>query len=114
MARLGDAGRLQQLRQTLRAVRRTLDPAAGSRYLASRRSRHPAAYEAAIDPYAGELLPADRYEEWVEESRQRLWVTYLSLLLTFARLWEGRGEYDLAPEVLTAGCDDAAPGIAKI
>ena len=87
MARLGDAGRLQQLRQTLRAVRRTLDPAAGSRYLASRRSRHPAAYEATIDLYAGALLPADRYEEWVEESRQRLRVTFLALPLALARLW---------------------------
>ena len=87
---LGRRAASNNLRQTLYSVRRTLDLTAGSRYLASRdkaivlcpesplwvdieafeeaattarRSRQPAAYEAAIDLYPGELLPADRYED---------------------------------------------------
>ena len=117
------------LRQALHAARRTLepDPSTASRYLelwdeqlvlcprgqlwvdadafeeatrSARRSREPAAYEAALALYAGELLPRDRYEEWAEEHRQRLREAYLSFLLGLARLHEERGEYDLAVEVL--------------
>src|SRR5215203_939461 len=114
---LGRRAASNNLRQTLHAVRRTLDPTAGSRYLASQdesivlcpksslwvdveafeeaartthRSHQPAAYEAALDLYAGELLPAERYEEWAEEPRRRLRETYLSLLLGLARLHEDR------------------------
>jgi DNA-binding CsgD family transcriptional regulator len=32
----------------------------------ARRSRDPSAYRAALELYAGELLPEDRYEEWAE------------------------------------------------
>jgi DNA-binding SARP family transcriptional activator len=76
------------LRQTLHAARRALDPSLGSQYLVSeekqlllcpqgelwvdvdafeeaaataRRARDPAAYRAALELYAGELLPGDRY-----------------------------------------------------
>ena len=35
----------------------------------ARKEKEPAAYRAAIDLYAGDLLPADRYEEWAEERR---------------------------------------------
>ena len=38
----------------------------------ARRSKDPAAYRAAIELYAGELLPEDRYEEWAESRRQEL------------------------------------------
>jgi predicted ATPase/DNA-binding SARP family transcriptional activator/DNA-binding CsgD family transcriptional regulator len=126
-----DSGReaaANNLRQTLHAARRTLDPAVGSHYLASqneslvlcpegslwvdveafeqaartaRRSREPAAYEAAIDLYAGELLPADRYEEWAEQHRTRLREMYLSLLLGLARLQEERADYESATEALS-------------
>ena len=41
----------------------------------ARRLRDPAAYRAAADLYAGELLPADRYEAWAEERREGLLVT---------------------------------------
>jgi DNA-binding SARP family transcriptional activator len=90
---LGTAPASNNLRQALHAARRTLEPcrAAKSRYLslreqqlflcpherlwvdteafegaagAARRSRDPAAYKLAIELYAGELLPGDRYEEW--------------------------------------------------
>ncbi len=88
------------LRQALHAARRALhaDPTAASRLLASsgerivlcpegnlwvdveafeeaaggaRRTKEPAAYEAALDLYAGELLPENRYEEWAEGPRAR-------------------------------------------
>src|SRR5215218_5961680 len=82
------------LRKTLHAARRALDPAGGSRYLASEndslvlcpgsslwvdveafeeaaaiacREHEPAAYRAAIELCVGDLLPEDRYEEWAEE-----------------------------------------------
>jgi predicted ATPase/DNA-binding SARP family transcriptional activator len=124
---LGLRAASNNLRQALHAARRALDPAAGSRYLASqdeslvlcpqgdlwvdvdafeqaartaRRSRDPAAYEAAIDLYPGDLLPGDRYEEWAEEHRRRLREVYFSLLLGLARLHEDRADYDSAAEVL--------------
>ncbi len=124
---LGRRAASNNLRQVVHTVRQTLAPTEGSRYLASdsellvlcpggnlwvdvetfeeaavsaRRSRDPAAYRAAMDLYAGDLLPADRYEEWAEDHRGRLRETYLSLLLGLARLWEERGEYHLASEVL--------------
>jgi predicted ATPase/DNA-binding SARP family transcriptional activator/DNA-binding CsgD family transcriptional regulator len=123
------------LRQVLYAARRVLDPASGSRehYLGlkdevlvlspdgqlwvdvdafeeaaatARRARDPAAYRAAIELYAGELLPEDRYEEWAEGRREQLRQLYLGLLIELAGLYEGREEHALAIEVLrkaTAG-----------
>ena len=64
----------------------------------ARRAREPAAYRAAIDLYAGELLPEDRYEEWAERRRQELGRTFLSLLVELAALYEERGE-EAAPAV---------------
>jgi non-specific serine/threonine protein kinase len=128
-----DSGRRaasNSLRKTLHAARKILDSHAGSRYLASedeslvlcpngevwvdveafeetaaatRRSREPAAYRAALDLYGGELLPGDRYEGWTEEPRRRLQETYLSLLLGLARLYEERGYYEPAVEELRRG-----------
>ena len=96
---LGKKAASNNLRQTLHATRGFLDRRAGSRYLASedealvlcpggslwvdvevfeetaltsRRSRDPAPYRAAIDLYAGDLLPEDRYEEWTEGRRENL------------------------------------------
>jgi predicted ATPase/DNA-binding SARP family transcriptional activator/DNA-binding CsgD family transcriptional regulator len=66
----------------------------------ARRSRELAVYRTALDLYAGDLLPEDRYEEWAEEHRRRLRETCLSLLLGLARLHEERGEYNLAAEAL--------------
>jgi predicted ATPase/DNA-binding SARP family transcriptional activator/DNA-binding CsgD family transcriptional regulator len=68
--------------------------------LAARRSREPAAYRMAIDLYAGELLPEDRFEDWAEDERADLRRVYLELLTELARLYEERGEYDPAAEVL--------------
>jgi len=52
------------------------------------RLRDPAAYRAAVDLYAGELLPEDRYEPWAEERREGLRQRYISLLLELAGLHE--------------------------
>jgi len=120
---LGKRTASNNLRGVLHTARKVLDPTAGSLYLASqdeslvlcpggnlwvdaevfeqaastaRRSRDPATYEAALDLYAEELLPGDRYEEWAEEPRRRLQETYLSLLLGLADLHEERGDYEPA------------------
>jgi predicted ATPase/DNA-binding SARP family transcriptional activator/DNA-binding CsgD family transcriptional regulator len=115
------------LRKTLHAARRALDPAGGSRYLASendslvlcpgsslwvdveafqeaaataRREREPAAYRAAIELYVGDLLPEDRYEEWAEQRRQELRRMFLSLLVELATVHEERAEHGQGVEVL--------------
>ncbi|HEY6674615.1 MAG TPA: BTAD domain-containing putative transcriptional regulator, partial [Rubrobacteraceae bacterium] len=124
---LGKKAASNNLRQTLHATRGFLDPRAGARYLASedealvlfpggsfwvdlevfeetaltaRRSGDPAAYRAAIDLYAGDLLPEDRYEEWTEGRRENLRQLYLALLIELAGLYEERDEYQAAIEVL--------------
>ena len=66
----------------------------------ARRALEPAALRAAIDLYAGELLPEDRYEPWVEERRAQLRELYLSLLLELGALYEGREEFGEAIEAL--------------
>ena len=67
---------------------------------AARHALEPAAFRAAIDLYAGELLPQDRYEEWAEERRAQLRGLYLSLLLEVAGIYEERKEYGEAIEAL--------------
>jgi predicted ATPase/DNA-binding SARP family transcriptional activator/DNA-binding CsgD family transcriptional regulator len=66
----------------------------------ARRSRDSATYRAAIDLYAGELLPEDRYEEWAEGRRNELRQLYLALVFELAELYEGREEHALAIEEL--------------
>jgi DNA-binding SARP family transcriptional activator len=66
----------------------------------ARHTQEPAALRAAIDLYAGELLPADRYEPWAEERRAQLKELYLSLLLELAALYEERNEFGEAIEAL--------------
>ncbi len=48
----------------------------------------------AVELYAGELLPEDRYEEWTVSRRQALHERYLNLLLSLAQFHESRGERD--------------------
>jgi predicted ATPase/DNA-binding SARP family transcriptional activator len=109
------------LQQTLYIARRALDPGAsgGFRYLAlqgpalvlspadpvwtdleafaaaaeaARREGEPVAYRAALDLYAGDLLPEDRFEDWVGERREQLRREYLGLLTDLASLLEARGD----------------------
>jgi predicted ATPase/DNA-binding SARP family transcriptional activator/DNA-binding CsgD family transcriptional regulator len=65
-----------------------------------RGSRDVGAYRAALDLYAGELLPHDPYEAWAQERREGLRRARLSLLLELAGLYERRGEYEAAAEAL--------------
>ena len=125
-----DSGRRaasNNLRKTLHAARRILDPDEGSRYLASedeslalcpgdnlwvdveafeeagstaRHSRNPAACRAALNLYAGDLLPEDRYEEWAEERREELRRLYLDLLIELAKAYEGGGDLERSVETL--------------
>lgn len=99
------------LRHALHVARRTLEPStatASPRYLvlggellelcpdvtlwvdveaferaveSARRARKPAAYGTALDLYAGDLLPEDRYEEWTEARREELRRLYLTSLV---------------------------------
>ena len=66
----------------------------------ARRAREPAAYRAAVDLYAGDLLPGDLYEGWAEERRRELRGAYLALLLELAGFHEERGELEAAIEAL--------------
>jgi predicted ATPase/DNA-binding SARP family transcriptional activator/DNA-binding CsgD family transcriptional regulator len=66
----------------------------------------PQAFGAAIDLYAGELLPEDRYEAWPEERRAQLKELYLSLLGELAILHEERGEHEAAIEALERAVDE--------
>jgi predicted ATPase/DNA-binding SARP family transcriptional activator len=123
---LGPSAAANNLHRTLHSTRRVLAPnlATASRYLrfdderlrlcpttplwvdveafesaaaTARRTREPAAYQAAIDLYAGELLPEDRYREWAEVRRDALRETHFALLAELAGLYEERGEF--APAV---------------
>jgi predicted ATPase/DNA-binding SARP family transcriptional activator len=67
---------------------------------AARHAYEVAAFRAAIDLYSGELLPQDRYEDWVEERRAQLRAVYLSLLLEMAGFYEERKEFGEAIEAL--------------
>jgi predicted ATPase/DNA-binding SARP family transcriptional activator/DNA-binding CsgD family transcriptional regulator len=54
----------------------------------ARQAKAPSAYRAALDLYAGALVPEVRYEAWAEEPRARLRSTYLSLLSELAGHYE--------------------------
>ena len=126
---LGRQAAANNLRQAMHVARRIFDPdpEVGTRYLnskgevlalcpagplwvdvdafeeaakAARRSGDPAAYRSVLDLYPGELLPADRYEEWAEIRRQELKGEFLSLLVELATLYEERGEYIPAIDTL--------------
>lgn len=117
------------LRQVLYAARRVLDPAPNShnRYqslkveqialcpqgplwvdieafeetaAAARRSRDPAAFRAALDLYAGDLLPEDRYEPWAEDNRKELRTLYIELLVELAERHQEPGEHGAAVDTL--------------
>ena len=126
---LDERSAANNLRYALHVARKTLEPAPGTapRYLqlqgaqvalcpegllwvdvlafeeavaTARRARHPVACRAALDLYAGDLLPGDLYEGWAEERRRELQGAYLALLLELAGLHEERGELEAAIEAL--------------
>ncbi|MDP8951389.1 MAG: hypothetical protein M3N18_03965, partial [Actinomycetota bacterium] len=122
---LGVKAASNNLRQALHVARRTLEPASGclafrgellalcpegelwvdvdafqEAALEARRTRWPAAYRAALNLYAGELLPGDLYEGWAEERRGELHRTHLSLLVELAALHEEGDDLGAAVETL--------------
>jgi DNA-binding SARP family transcriptional activator len=52
------------------------------------------ALESALAVYGGELLPADRYEDWCAERRGFLTELHVRVLLTLAEAFEQRGAYN--------------------
>lgn len=69
--------------------------------VAARRGAHePTAHRAAVNLYTGDLLPEDRYEEWVVDRREALRRSYLTLLAELAEIYEERGDLDQAIKVL--------------
>jgi predicted ATPase/DNA-binding SARP family transcriptional activator len=67
---------------------------------AARANPSPELYRAALDAYAGELLPEDRYEDWTAARRESVRETNLGLLLELAALHEGAGDTTAAVEAL--------------
>ena len=113
------------LYQTLHLARRTLDsalPGAGERLQlqgdmlsiasdaplwidvtqferAAERARNGSdsdAWQEAIDLYAGDLLPQDRYEDWATDRRESLRAAWLALLLDYASQLHAAGQTDRA------------------
>jgi DNA-binding SARP family transcriptional activator len=64
------------------------------------------AYKNALDLYTGELLPEDRYEDWVTPRREALRWLYLSLQTKLGKMLEAQGDVaqaiDIFHQVITA------------
>ena len=54
----------------------------------ARRTRDPNAYAAALTMYGGDLLPDDRYDDWIDNRRQQLHQLYADLLRDAAQMHE--------------------------
>lgn len=57
-----------------------------------------ALYKRALDWYGGELLPDDRYDDWVISRRETLQQEFIALLAELAELYQHRQEYPAAIE----------------
>ena len=62
------------------------------------RTQDLAAFQAALELYAGDLLPEDGYAEWCNRRREELRQENLALLLLLAQLYQARADYPLAIE----------------
>lgn len=67
---------------------------------AARRQHEPAAYGAALALYTGDLLPADRYEDWASGPRDAAQRLAQELLLSLAHLQEERRDWPAAAATL--------------
>jgi DNA-binding SARP family transcriptional activator len=67
---------------------------------AARAAPYVRALQAAVDAYAGDLLPEDRYEDWAVGRRDELRGLFLSLLLELAAAHEEQGDPPAAIEAL--------------
>jgi class 3 adenylate cyclase/DNA-binding SARP family transcriptional activator len=59
-----------------------------------------ALYEEALALYIGDLLPADRYEDWTEPAREDLKTLHNDLLMEVSQLYESQGKIEPAIERL--------------
>jgi DNA-binding SARP family transcriptional activator/TolB-like protein/Flp pilus assembly protein TadD len=64
------------------------------------KSGNPAAYEATLALYKGDLLIEDLYEEWATVRREQLRMTRRHLLTKLAQLYEARGDFEQSIERL--------------
>jgi DNA-binding SARP family transcriptional activator len=55
--------------------------------------------QTALSLYTGELLPEDRYEEWVASRRESLRDLYLNLLSELGSLFETFGDFEQAIDI---------------
>jgi DNA-binding SARP family transcriptional activator len=60
----------------------------------------PPLYEDALRLYAGDLLPEDRYEDWVAGRREELKAQWCTLSVQLASLYEQQGAVAIATDVL--------------
>jgi DNA-binding SARP family transcriptional activator len=65
----------------------------------ARRESDAEAYRQAVGVYAGELLPDDRYEEWVTAPREELALEYVAVLEELTGLLGSRGDLAQAVDV---------------
>lgn len=68
--------------------------------IAAHRSADPVALERAIDLYAGDLLPEDRYEDWTSVWRESLREQYLSLHLALGDAYAAGDDHVRAAAIL--------------
>ncbi len=86
----------------------------------ARSSQNPAAFQAALDLYTGDLLPEDLYEEWAANRREALRQEHLYLLLALAGMQEQTRDYPAAistfQQVLDANpaCEEAHTGLMRL
>jgi len=66
----------------------------------AQRHRDVTAYERAVAVYGGDLLPDDRYEDWVSARREALSQRYHALLTSLASAYEAAGAYSKAIDTL--------------
>jgi predicted ATPase/DNA-binding SARP family transcriptional activator len=87
---------------------------------AARGGGDPAAYRAALDLYAGDLLPEDQYEEWSAGRRESLHQEWLALLADLAAVYESQRDEVRAIETLRllvardAGREDAHRSLMRL
>lgn len=61
-----------------------------------RQSQDATTCQTALSLYAGELLPEDRYEDWIATRRESLRDLYLRLLSELRRMFEATGDFEQA------------------
>jgi DNA-binding SARP family transcriptional activator len=64
-----------------------------------RQSKDATICQAALSLYTGELLPEDRYEDWVATRRESLRDLYLNLLSELGNMFEALGDIDQAIDI---------------